>query len=878
MSSAMDGPHSFVARLDRDLRFLFVCQGYSRLHGVLPRDLVGRTMREVVSDEAFAEFHPFALRALAGKRVTFESTIGAGSDATAVLYTLVPEVDPDGTASGLVVIVVDVSARKRLEAALHRSERFGRMLEVSLNELYVFDAETLRFTDVNEGARRNLGYSLEQLRTLTPIDLKPEFTEASFREMIGPLVRRERPKHVFETLHRRADGTTYPVEVHLQLIDDGDTVFLAVITDITERRQSEQALRESEARFRGLLDSAPDAVLVVDRGGRITLANPAAERLFGYGPGELAGCGVDDLVPEAARERHAGLVEHFLRQPTSRPMGTGLDLVARRKDGTEFAVDIMLGPMEQPGLGGLAVLCIVRDVTERKRAEAELRRTRDQLWQAVEAGHVGLWEVDLRTNEVYYSPEWKRQIGYADDELSYDLEAWRSRVHPEDLERAMSAAEGYLNGTAPRYEIVYRLHHRDGSYRHVLVRGAKILADDGTPIKLSGSQVDITERLELQADLLQAQKMEVIGRLAGGVAHDFNNLLTVINGTADLAMTRFREGDELHGELREIREAGERAASLTRQLLAYSRRQMLRPEIVNLNGIVAGIEPMLRRLLGERVTLVLELSEGLSAVKVDPAQMDQVLMNLAVNARDAMPDGGVLTIATENIDISSDFASKHPSMQPGPHVGVSVRDTGIGMDEQTAKRIFEPYFTTKEAPYGTGLGLSTVYGILKQSGGSIWVDSAPQRGTAFTIYLPRAAEPALAEASVRVTTAAPGGHETILIVEDEDAVRLLASRLLSVAGYTVLTARDGEEALALVRRHEGEIHLMLTDVVLPGIGGGELAERLAGIRPGVKVLFTSGYTDNPAMRQVVGERGAPFIGKPYQITELRRRVREVLDS
>ncbi len=385
------------------------------------------------------------------------------------------------------------------------------------------------------------------------------------------------------------------------------------------------------------------------------------------------------------------------------------------------------------------------------------------------------------------------------------------------------------------------------------------------------------DRKRMESELWQAQKMEAIGRLAGGIAHDFNNMLNVINGYADLVLSALREEDPHWMEIDQIRKAGDRAAALTRQLLAFSRKQILKPEVVNLNRIVADTEKMLQRLIGEHIRLDFRPAENLGAVKVDPGQIEQVIINLAVNARDAMPMGGCLTIETRNVELDSDYVDRRPGVQPGPYVMLAISDTGMGMEEGVRQRIFEPFFTTKESGKGTGLGLATVYGIVRQSGGHIWVYSEMGKGTTFKIYLPRTQEPACEQGSPRIEGLV-GGTETILIVEDDEAVRELTRRILETAGYDVLTAADGEEALRLWERRDASIHMVLTDVIMPGMSGRELAERLKASDPAMKVLYMSGYTDNAIVHHGVLDDGTHFIEKPFTVLELARKVREVLDG
>ncbi len=517
------------------------------------------------------------------------------------------------------------------------------------------------------------------------------------------------------------------------------------------------------------------------------------------------------------------------------------------------------------------------ELIERRRMDAELQKTQHQLERAVEAGRVGLFDWDLRSNRVKYSPLWKSQIGYAEDEIGSELEEWRSRVHPEDLARAAEIGQAYLDGVFPEYEQTYRFRHKDGSYRHILLRGALEHDEAGKAMRLVGTHVDITERTLLQQQLLQVQKMESVGRLAGGIAHDFNNLLTVIISTTEFASDALGEGHPARDDLLEIRRTAERAAALTHQLLAFSRRQILQPVVLDLNAVVTEMGTMLHRILGEQIHLAFKLAPDLGVVRADRTQVAQILLNLAVNARDAMPAGGSLTTETRNVELDEVIAATHPPMTPGPYVMLAVSDTGAGMDEETQAHIFEPFFTTKGGDKGSGLGLSTVHGVVEQSGGIIRVYSEPGRGTIFRIYLPRVRE--LSDATkLPQRLASSLGDETILLVEDDAALRQVASRILRTAGYTVLAAESGSEALALVENHPEKIALLLTDVVLPGMSGPELASQLKKSRPDMQLLFTSGFTDDAVVRDNVKDSAIAFIGKPYSVGELTRKVREVIDA
>jgi len=445
----------------------------------------------------------------------------------------------------------------------------------------------------------------------------------------------------------------------------------------------------------------------------------------------------------------------------------------------------------------------------------------------------------------------------------------------EELKRSM-------RGPGNDFYSEYRFLAKNGEYRQLLDTALIIRNADGTAVRSIGALVDITERKLLEDELRQAQKMEAVGRLAGGVAHDFNNLLTVIKGYAELLGNEPGDTGTYQRNLEQIRKAADRAAALTRQLLAFSRRQVLALEAVNLGEVVANLQELLQRLLGEDVELATQYGETLGQVRADRGQIEQVLMNLAINARDAMPQGGKLAITTANIDLAKPVSSGRFTVMPGEYVVLTVTDSGSGMDDETQSHIFEPFFTTKEQGKGTGLGLSTVYGIVKQSGGYIWVSSEVGKGTSFKIYLPRmfeSTETAAAHVPVKEVVGATGAESnTLLLVEDEAGIRELTSELLAGWGYEVLVARNGVEALEISGKHRGAIDLMVTDVVMPHMNGRDLAERMRQMRPEMKVIYMSGYTDNLVLQGGMVEEGSDFIQKPFSADTLAKRVRAALQK
>ena len=510
-----------------------------------------------------------------------------------------------------------------------------------------------------------------------------------------------------------------------------------------------------------------------------------------------------------------------------------------------------------------------------------LRRSEQRFRKLVEHSNDVITLLDAAGRIVYSTQSIRSTLGYAERERTGSLVF--ELVHPDDLRRAVGL---FRQVTAQRGIVAHadlRVRHKDGTWRDLEVAAVNHL-DDPVVSAVVVNYHDITERKRaltemrlLEEQFRQAQKMEAVGRLAGGVAHDFNNLLTIIMSYADLLARDLPQGSAARQDLLEIRKAAAQAASLTGQLLAFSRQQVLAPVVLNLNELLADVREMLQRLLGEDIELSLRLAPQLGNIRADPGQLQQVIMNLAVNSRDAMPTGGTLTIETADVALSEEYAEAHQTVRPGSYTMLVVTDTGTGMDPGTRSRAFEPFFTTKEKGRGTGLGLSTVYGIVQQSGGYVLLYSEPGHGTTFKIYLPRVDEP-VAEPLPREMPKALTGTETILLVEDEAMMRPLVNGILQKRGYRVLVAQNAEEALTLARQHDGPIHLLLTDVVMPVSGGPELAARLAASRPETAVLYMSGYTDDATVRHGLLERGLNYIQKPFTPSGLVQKVRQVLGS
>jgi len=1065
------------------------------------------------------------------------------------------------TVSYLADVTWQIVEQKRAEAQIRLHHR---MVVSSLNEIYMFDAESLRFLDVNLGARKNLGYTLEELRGMTPLDLKPEFTADSFSELIRPLRAGAESRIRFNTDHRRKDGSLYPVEVHLQLMDGESPVFVAFILDITERKKAEEKLRESERLFKDLFERHAAVKLIIDPDtGNIIDANHAAADFYGWSreqlkrmsiqqintlsPGEVkqemekvrnrirvqfefrhrqadgsirdvavyssriesggkdllhsivhditerkqaekalvesenryrnlimhspdaifvdyqdcvvlvnhacvklfGAASEDDLVGKSPydlfhRDFHEQIAERIHRLENLGEPVPPLEERIVRMDGRTVDVEVLAAPFAFAD--GNASHVILHDITTRKRMErVQIRRSRrtqtlldlfemsdrptseivasaidalvgltesrigflgfvDEsestmfthlyskqamqecaiddrpvqfdlsgggLWTAAvklhepviindysdahpfkkgfPEGHVRLtrylgvplvrdgrtlllaglankedeyreedlveatlfleglwgilwrrqtetalqeslerfrlanratsnviWDWDFETDVHWWNDNFQMVFGYEGDEIGRGIESWIGRIHPADCERVTEGIFSAVVSHAESWSDQYRFRRRDGSYAFVADRGYISRDADGKPLRMIGAIEDISDRKQAEEQLLQVQKLESVGRLAGGVAHDFNNMLGVIIGYAELGLKKIEPDHPLRTDIDEILKAANRSANITRQLLAFARKQAIKPVVLSLNHTVEGMLKMIRRLIGEDIDLAWLPRTALWPVRMDPSQLDQVLANLCVNARDAIHGVGKITIETDRVVFDETYCADHPDFVPGRYVMLAVSDDGCGMDRETLDRIFEPFFTTKEVGRGTGLGLSTVHGIVRQNGGFIHVYSEPGKGTTFRIYLP-SCEDEVKEIQVASDGEMPLGQgETLMVAEDDELILNMVRMMLDRLGYTVLTAGTATEAIRLAKEHPGEIRLLITDVVMPEMNGLDLVDRCQAVRPGMKCLFMSGYTAEVIAHQGMLNDPVPFIQKPFSMEDLAVKVCEML--
>ncbi|MEN3334596.1 MAG: hypothetical protein V7641_3961 [Blastocatellia bacterium] len=760
-------------------------------------------------------------------------------------------------------------ARRQVEAALRESEdRYRDLVEHSHDLICTHDLEG-QLLSVNQAAARILGYDPETLlgrnirEALLPAhhvrfdDYIAELLNQGFAQGVMTVQTRSGEKRIWEYSNTlRTEGVMVPL-------------VRGLARDVTEQKRAEAALRESEAQYRRLLETTYEGVWVFDAAQRTTYVNQRLAEMLGVSAEEMIGRPAADFLDDAARAD----VEQRWQQRTQ-GIKEQYDLRLRRKDGADVWVIVCATPIFNERGEFIGSLSMQTDITNRKRIEEELKKSEERYRDLIENAHDIIYTHDLKGNYISVNKAVEQILGYTPEEsLRMNL---IQTVAPEYVETARQMVAKKLAGekvTAYYLEIMAK------NGRRIAVEvNTRLIHQDGTPVGVMGIARDVTERKQLEEQLRQSQKMEAIGQLAGGIAHDFNNLLTAIIGYSDLTLKPLKTEDPLRHYVGEIKKAGERAASLTRQLLAFSRKQVLQPKVLDLNEVVADLEKMLQRLIGEDIELRTVLDPKLGNIKADPGQIEQVIMNLAVNARDAMPQGGKLTIETANVAFDEEYVVRHIAVTPGAYIMLAVSDNGTGMDAETQARIFEPFFTTKEVGKGTGLGLSTVYGIIKQSGGHIWVYSEPGRGTTFKIYLTRVGEDAQEYKQVDEQAEKLRGTETILLAEDEEIVRELTREVLEMYGYRVLETPNGGAALLLCERYEGPIDLLITDVIMPEMSGRELANRLAQLRPEMAALYMSGYTDDAIVHHGILESDIAFLQKPFTPNALARKVREILDT
>ncbi|MBI4083817.1 MAG: PAS domain S-box protein [Candidatus Lambdaproteobacteria bacterium] len=791
-----------------------------------------------------------------------------------------PWLREDGTVAGIVGSSIDITARVLAQQELERQRELLRTVIDSIPHRIVVRDLNGAYLLANEAIRKLWpGIPQAAMPEGGPPHLGAEERSASERRRRMVIAEGRSREH---ELHRlRSDGIEEWVQARWVPLRDAQQKVIGTVSvtvDITERKKAEEELRYSEERFLGILSLAPDAIISIDEAQRIVLFNRGAEQIFGFAAEEIQGKPLDVLIPERYRAAHRQHVAGFQGdQRDHRYMSGRQTIVGLRRNGEEFPAEASISHfLSQRGRISTVIL---RDVSARIQAQQALARSEARLRQALEIARLGTFEWNLATMQVQLSGETCRILGVPQhDEAGFSGAAavLTARIHPDDVPRFRQATEAAIGAGEP-FKTEYRVVRTSVDTRIVQAQGEVIRDEQGRPLRLVGIVHDVTDRVELEHQLRQAQKMEAVGTLAGGIAHDFNNMLQVILGNAELAGYHLAQTEVATRHLRRLVEAGQRAAGLTRQLLAFSRQQVPRRSVFSLGDLARNLVNMARRLLGERVEITVRVAASNPRVNADAGMIEQVLLNLCVNARDAMPEGGCLIIDVELVAADDEFCRANAWAKPGPYARIAVSDTGHGMTPDIQQRIFEPFFSTKEVGRGTGLGLSVAYGVVEQHGGMITVRSAPGQGSTFLVYLPATGDE-VADGAAPGLADVRGGSETILLAEDEDSVRTFTSETLQGQGYRVIEARDGEQAVEAFREAQGEIAMAILDLVMPKRTGREVFAALRALAPHLPMLFSTGYASDSEEDAIARKLGVPVLRKPFSVTELLAAVRRVLDS
>jgi PAS domain S-box-containing protein len=867
--------------------FTYINSTGCKMLGYKREELIGKNFREFSSaelaDYIYKAFHHVYKTGNTDIMIEYEIKPKDGSRRILQYHPWLIK-DSNGKTIGFRSLVRDVTEQENAEDALKKSEEKYRTILETMNEgLFENDLKG-NYTYVNEAACKMLGYTKEELlgrnyREFT----RPELVKLLY-DVFHRVYETGNPELLVDYEVERKDGTKRFHQSHPSLIRDADgkpVGFRNLVRDVTDRKNAEDALRKSEEKYRTILETMEEGLIETDLEGNATYVNNAACRLHGYR--------LEEMIGANFRKHHTPEMAERVYQIFNRIYNTGqpemMEVEIIRKDGSirthQSTGSLMRDASGQP----IGFRNIIRDVTEQKRAEENLMKSEKRYRMIAENVHDIICTVDYPgLRFTYVSPAVYRVTGFTADELLN--RPAKEFVKPETYaiaEKLLAQDLDLEEGVAPSLQTIeVEFIRKGGGTVWVEVSVTYNRDAKGRISEILGVIRDITERKSaeeerrrLESQLIQAQKMESVGRLAGGVAHDFNNMLNVILGYAEFIKIQLSESDPLFKDVTEIEKAAYRSRDITRQLLAFSRKQIIAPRPVDLNDLIVNLQNSLVRLIGEDIDLRFFPGDNLWRIQFDPSQMEQIILNLGVNARDAMPAGGKLTIETENVHLNEAYCREHLGFSPGDYVMLVVGDDGVGMDRETLGHVFEPFFTTKETGKGTGLGLATVYGIVKQNDGFINVYSEPGRGTVFKIYIPRTLE----EGEVveeEQDAAIVRGTGNVLLVEDDDMVRKMTDEMLGALGYTVIATDNPEEALLKIQNSETKVDLVITDVVMPGMSGTDLRDKMTAVRPGLKVLFMSGYTSNVIVHRGVLEENVHFIEKPFSMKDLARKVSETI--
>ncbi len=845
--------------------------GAEKLYGYSAAEAIGSNIGFHIPPERAGEIETILERIRAGKRVEHFETVRLKRDGARVSVSLSvsPVRDSSGAVIGASSIARDISEHELSEESLVASEvRYRRLFEAARDGILILDFVTGRITDVNPFLSELLGFSRAEMIGKTVGELSPFKDLARNEIMLDRLQTNEFVRYDDLPLETR-DGRKSAVEFVSNVYDvDGRKVIQCNIRDISGRKRAESAIRASEQRVRALIENAKDAIYVLSTEGVVLQVNRAVEVLQGRPRDEIVGRPVIEAVAPEERER----VGEAFASTVAGGEVSGFETSSLRADGTRVPTEISASLVD---VGGERIVhAIVRDVTERKKAEKALLESEERYREIFDSSPLPMWLYSVPEAQIVaVNPAAIEIYGYSREEfLQMSLFDLRS---PEEGARLKKDFADHPDPPIRWHAGIWKHRRKDGSVMEMDVHTHAVNLE-GRKMRL-GVMLDVTEQRKLEEQFLHAQKMEAVGRLAGGIAHDFNNLLMVVQSFADVLPLHLGDEKAVRNDIEQLRSTAGRGASLTRQLLAFSRKQVVKTETLDAGKIAAEMAALLDKLLGEDVQLEIRLDSETCFVQADRGQVEQVVMNLAVNARDAMPRGGRIVIDVRRAQLDESFVATHAGMEPGSYVQVTVSDTGTGMDAEVKKHLFEPFFTTKESGRGTGLGLATVYGIVKAAGGDVWVYSEPDKGSVFKVYFPRVDRAGAAAEAQILLASETGGTETIFLVEDEDVIRDMVREYLGAKGYRIFSAGSGHEAIRQAGRLREPVHLLLTDIVLPGPNGREVADELLRSRPEMKTIFMSGYIDDAqTVRQILSE-GRDFIQKPIGLEPLARKIREVLD-
>ncbi len=866
----VEGQSDLLVEVDLESRFLFVSPSYCRMFNKTEDELLGRTFLPLVHEDDRASTEQALKTLLVPPHEAYMEQRAKTKDGWRWLAWKDSAVlDADGNVVSILGLGRDITEQKKAEQALAESEeKFRNLVESSSDWIWEVDADG-RYTYCSPQVEKILGYTPQEIIGKTPVELMDPREAERIRKQFHALCTAAKPFVSLENINLHKDGRPVILETSAVPVLSPDGRFLGyrgIDRDITKRKQSEDALKESTQKLALHIEHTPLGVVGWDTECKVTEWNPAAEKIFGYTREEALGRHASFIVPDSAREQ----VGRTILQLMGKKGGTRSANENITRSGERIACEWYNTPLVDDHDRVIGAASLVMDVTARKKAEEE----RERLMFAIEQSAEMVLITDADAKILYVNPAFERVTGYSRDEvLGRTPKMVQSGRHAPAFYKKLWSTISAGRSWSGRFINM----KKDGTVYTEEATISPVTDEAGKIINYVAAKRDVTRELELEDQLRQAQKMEAVGQMAGGIAHDFNNLLQVICGYAELAQMDMDADHPLAAAIGEIMIAAQRGKGLINQLLAFSRRQVIKPVDIDLNQLINAIRNMLGKLIGEHIELRVITGQGIGTIHADSGLIEQVLMNLCTNARDAMPDGGTLTIETENVQVDAEYARANAWAVVGRYVLLRVSDTGFGMDSRTLEHIFEPFFSTKEVGKGTGLGLSTVFGIVQQHHGHIHSFSEAGKGTSFEIFLPTVDRQA---AEVPSTASGPvsGGTETILVAEDDETVLKLAEHLLTHAGYRVLTARDGREALAMFKQHAREIDMVMFDVVMPHMGGKQALDQILALRPGLPHLFASGYSENEVHTDFIQNRELHLLNKPYQAETLLRKIREVLDG